>query len=64
VLPQLLQTRWALRGKTMDDLATLPDMTDPHTMTVIRVTSRVFSPAFRAAPSLFIFFVVKVINLS
>jgi predicted ATPase/tRNA A-37 threonylcarbamoyl transferase component Bud32 len=64
VLPQLLRTRWALRGKTMDDLATLPDMTDPHTLTVIRVTSRVFSPAFRAAPSLFILFVLKVINLS
>ena len=64
VLPQLLRTQLALRGRTMDDLAKLPEMSDPHTLTVIRVTSRVFSPAFRAAPSLFILFVLKVINLS
>jgi predicted ATPase len=64
VLPQLMLLRWQLRGKSMADLANLPDMTDPHTLTVIRVTSRVFSPAFRAAPSLFILFVLKVINLS
>lgn len=60
----LLRTRLLLRGKTGDDLAALPEMTDPQRLAIIRITSRVFSAAFRANPPLFLLFVFKVIQLS
>ena len=64
VIPQLLRTHLALRSRSVADLANLPEMTDPHMLTIIRVTSRVFSPAFRAAPNLFVLLILKVLNLS
>ncbi|HSH03864.1 MAG TPA: adenylate/guanylate cyclase domain-containing protein, partial [Anaerolineae bacterium] len=64
VLIDLVKTRWALRGKKAADLAELPVMEDAQTLAIIRITSLIFSPAFRVSPGHFPLFVMRVIRLS
>ncbi|MBX3057415.1 MAG: AAA family ATPase [Anaerolineae bacterium] len=53
LLPALLQTRRALRGKKPDDLLTLPRMTDPEQLAITSILARAGVTAYFVSTELF-----------
>ncbi|MBI4851599.1 MAG: AAA family ATPase [Acidobacteria bacterium] len=64
VLINLLKTKWLLKGKSKEDLTSLPVMQDPYRLAVMRILYVINSSAFFASPNLFILSVFTRLNLS
>jgi len=64
VLLGLTGTKLALRGKRIEDLIDLPEMTAPDKLAAIRILARMVSASYRAAPNLFPLVIFKGINIS
>lgn len=62
VMYELLHTKIILRGKSMEDLYNLPEMTDPYYQAVIRILVR-SAVAFYVEPKLWILILLKGLNL-
>lgn len=52
VMAALARLKWRLRGKTIDDLRNLPEMTDPYLIAGTQLGSRVSGAAMFAEPNL------------
>ncbi len=63
VIMSLMQTRWALRGKKMADLAALPDATDLHVLAARKILSKITSAAYHALPARFPLLPLKSIRM-
>ncbi len=64
VLVGLLKTKWLLKGKTKENITSLPKMTDPYKLAVMRILYAINSAAFFACPNLFILSVFTRLKLS
>lgn len=64
VLRELVWTKLRLRGKSVEELATLPEMTSRHWLSAMSVLSIVTGPAYIANTNLFVLIVFKMIELS
>jgi predicted ATPase/signal transduction histidine kinase len=53
-----------LRGKCIDDLINLPEMTAAEPLAVMRIISSTISPAYQTVPALFSLLILKQIQLS
>ncbi len=60
----LLQLKWALRGKSMDDLAQLPDMQNPNHLATMSMLANLVLAALSINPKLFALGVFKMAQLS
>lgn len=60
----LLKTKWLLKGKTKENLTSLPEMKDPYKLAVMRILYAINSSAFFACPNLFILSVFTRLKLS
>ncbi|MBE9187082.1 AAA family ATPase [Microcoleus sp. LEGE 07076] len=64
ILLGLMGTKFALRGKRIEDLINLPEMTAPDKLAAIRILSIVSSASYIAAPNLLPLVIFKGINIS
>ena len=64
ILQALLRTKFALRGKQIEDLIDLPKMSEPYQLAAMRIMGIVGSPAYNAAPELMPLLALKGVNLS
>ncbi|MFP5380016.1 MAG: hypothetical protein ACLGHP_09770, partial [Vicinamibacteria bacterium] len=53
---------WRLRGRSMDDLRTLPVSTDPRHVTAIRLMSAVAKAAYQVRPELCVAVATRIVN--
>ncbi|HLO48745.1 MAG TPA: hypothetical protein VK211_10060, partial [Kamptonema sp.] len=60
----LAEAKLAIGSKRIEDLIDLPQMTDKINLTVIRILSRLFPPAYNAAPAMVPLIVSKQVYLS
>ncbi len=60
----LLQTKWALRKKTIDYFTNLPEMDDNEKNAVMRILSDISSAAYFAAPQLVPLLIFKMVRLT
>ncbi|MEG4960331.1 MULTISPECIES: AAA family ATPase [unclassified Microcoleus] len=58
------ETAAILKGKRIEDLVDLPQMTDPNKLAAIRLLSRIFTPTYIAAPQLLPLTLCKQVDLS
>ncbi|MBD1937297.1 AAA family ATPase [Microcoleus sp. FACHB-68] len=64
ILVGVLRTKLTLNVKQIEDLAQLPEMTDPYKLAAMRILIAVLVPAFLTAPSLFPIVTFKMVNLA
>lgn len=64
VLKNLLQIKWAFRGKTEEQLAAMPEMTDKKSIAVMELLSGAASPAYFANQALFPLIVFEQLKMS
>jgi predicted ATPase len=64
MLAALRQTQTALAGKSFADLLHLPAMTDPDKLAAARIMDRLLVPAYMVAPKLFVFVVLKMLQVA
>jgi diguanylate cyclase (GGDEF)-like protein len=64
IIGSLVHTRLALGGKKIEDLAQLPDMTDPGMLAVSNILLKVFAAAYYAKPVYMPLLLFKAIRLS
>ncbi|MBW4682978.1 MAG: AAA family ATPase [Microcoleus vaginatus WJT46-NPBG5] len=64
ILMGLMEIKLAMVGKRILDLVDLPEMTDPYKLAAMRILSRIFSPAYFAAPKLLPLIVFQQVILS
>lgn len=64
VLMEILRTKWALRGKTIEALKDLPHMTDPYKLAALQLLSLAVTPAYFTSPALFVIIINKMVALS
>lgn len=60
----LKENESALEGRSVEDLASLPEMTDPYILAAIRMLSSISATAFTVLPPLFPLIVARQVNLS
>jgi len=64
VLRALLNAKFALLGKGVEQLAEAPEMTRPNALSAMRVATRIASTAYVVSPNLFPVLVLKQVELS
>lgn len=64
IIFNLIKTKRALGGRSIDDLEKLPDMSDPIKQATMRILMTVSSAAYMAMPNLFPVIVFKMVALS
>ena len=64
VATELIRTSMALAGKKIESLIELPEMSDPHKVSIIRILSIIGHAAYIAIPNLMPIMALKVITLS
>ncbi|MCZ6679505.1 MAG: AAA family ATPase [Candidatus Poribacteria bacterium] len=64
ILLALLHTKFTLVGKRIEDLANLPEMTDPIQLATLRILSKIGSAAYIAVPELMPLTIFRMLNLS
>lgn len=64
VLVALLCTKLAQGSKRIEDLASLPEMTDPDKIAAMRILNAILTAAFTAKPTLFALALSKMVSLS
>ncbi len=57
------RTKWAIGLKRIEDLATLPTMTDPDKLAAMRILITLIVPAFLSSPTLFPVVTFKMVSL-
>jgi predicted ATPase len=60
----MLKTKLLLRGKQIENLLALPEITDPYKLAAMRILSSISSAAYLAVPELLPLIVFKMVNLS
>lgn len=63
VVFDLIATKLALAGKKIEKLGDLPEMTDPHKLAAIRISSRVGNASYYVSPDLFALTVFKPLRM-
>lgn len=63
VLVELARTKLALRGKSNDTLAAMPDMTDPRKLAAVRILCLVYSSMYVASPLVFAASVLRQVRM-
>ncbi len=63
ILTERARTELLLRGKQIENLANLPQMTDPYKIAAVRILLAITSPAYITNPPLFILVVLSLVNL-
>ncbi|HRI60137.1 MAG TPA: AAA family ATPase [Saprospiraceae bacterium] len=64
IVRSLIGTKLRLRGKTADQLVSMPDMTDPKQAAIMEILPHAASASYFAKPNLFPLIVFKQVNLS
>jgi len=64
LLVEITRTKMGLRGKTDEDLLSLPDIRDPGKIAAMGILNLLTTFAFQTRPDLFPFIVLRMINLS
>ncbi|MBD2183160.1 AAA family ATPase [Planktothrix sp. FACHB-1355] len=64
ILVGLIGTKITLRGKEIEELANLPEMTDIYKLAAMRILMTVLGSVYFVAPNLFPVFIFKMIHLS
>ncbi|MEK8019559.1 MAG: hypothetical protein VSS75_022015, partial [Candidatus Parabeggiatoa sp.] len=64
IILSLLQTKFIVGRKRIDDLVNLPEMSHPDRLAAMRILARITSAAYIATPKLFPLIVFKQVNLS
>ncbi len=64
IIANSLLTKVAVTSKGIENLAQLPEMTDPYKIAAMRVLVAALVPAFVASPNLFPLITFKIVNLS
>lgn len=64
ILAETFRTKWALRGKTIESLIDLPQMTDPHKLAALQLMSLAITPAYFTSPAFFAVLINKMVALS
>ncbi|MDH5681364.1 MAG: AAA family ATPase, partial [Spirochaetota bacterium] len=64
LLFQFLKTRWALRGKSPDNLKDLPLMSDPMILNAMRIMMMATSAFYMSKPKLVIYMALRIVELS
>lgn len=64
ILAETFRTKWALRGKTIESLVDLPQMTDPHKLAALQLMSLAITPAYFTSPAFFAILIHKMVALS
>lgn len=64
IILELIRTRLALGRKSIEDLETLPEMTDPDKLAAMRILMSSASAAYIAAPQMFPLIVCHIVRLS
>ncbi len=64
VLREVMRTRWLLRGKSVDSLEFLPELSDPRLLVAVRVLNAMAAPAYFLDANLYTLLVLRMLNLS
>ncbi|MCO4763760.1 MAG: AAA family ATPase [Myxococcales bacterium] len=64
VLMEVFRSKWQLRGRSVESLELLPELSDPRLLVAIRVLNAMAGPAYFVDPNLYIVLVLKMLNLS
>lgn len=64
ILIGFLETKLVMVGKRIEDLADLPQITDPYRLAAIHILSRIAPPAFFSSPKLMVLIVFQQVILS
>jgi len=64
VIFSLLKTKWAMRGKSVEELASLPEMTDPRILAAMRILIKVTRASHYGMPKYLSLFTLKAIYLA
>ncbi|MBD2077090.1 AAA family ATPase [Phormidium sp. FACHB-592] len=64
IVMESLCTQMMMRGKQIEDLSSLPEMTNPEKLAVMRVSRSVIAAAYMAVPQLYPLLVLKALNFS
>ncbi|HEY0847858.1 MAG TPA: serine/threonine-protein kinase PknK, partial [Noviherbaspirillum sp.] len=64
IVLSVIQTKYVLDGKSADDLAGLPVMTDPRAQAALRLLMAISSPAYYAMPMYMPLIILKAVRLS
>lgn len=64
VIASVIKTQWALRGTSMEQLACLPTMTNPHMLAVSNLLHKIGVAAYFTTPMYFPLLLCKAIDLS
>ncbi|OQW93420.1 MAG: hypothetical protein BWK79_11235, partial [Beggiatoa sp. IS2] len=64
IIAGALQTKFILMGRSIENLANLPEMTDPYKLAAMRILVSVMPSAYFAVPELLPIIIFKEINLS
>ncbi len=64
VMTDLLHTKFRLAGKSIDDLAALPVMTDPRKIAAMRIIADIASSSYWARPTLFPLVIFRMCRMS
>lgn len=60
----LMKIKWILRGKSLEDLANLPELTDPKWQSVMRILASAGTVAYLGHPYFVVFFIYELIRLT
>jgi predicted ATPase/signal transduction histidine kinase/tRNA A-37 threonylcarbamoyl transferase component Bud32 len=64
IFVEFLRTKWALAGKSADDIVNLPHMDDPEKLAAMRILSKVASAVYVTVPEFVPIIACRLINLS
>ncbi len=64
ILAETFRTKWALRGKTIESLIDLPQITDPHKLAALQLMSLAITPAYFTSSAFFAILIHKMVALS
>ena len=64
VIAKLLRLQWRLRGKTMDELRSLPEMTNPRRLAAMRIGTRIGGAAMFIEPHLLTLMTLQAVEMT
>ncbi len=64
VLAEVFRSKWQLRGRTVESLELLDELSEPRLLVAIRVLNAMAGPAYFVDANLYIVLVLKMLNLS
>ncbi len=64
VISAIIQTKFTLLGKSIEDLAVLPEMSDPHKLAAMQILLQIVPAASQAGSLIFVLAVLAMVRLS